>query len=113
MAAHKTWRAWGALELVELAHMRRGGMTTREIAVVLGRTEVSVRDQVNQQRLYQTRSVLHDRWEKELTRPHNLRELAARYGVHVNAVKCAKTRLRCRGVPVYYLRRRARGKETK
>jgi DNA-binding CsgD family transcriptional regulator len=95
----KTWKAWTPKEITGAERLRLEGLTSRQIAAKLGRTESSVKNLLYvegvrrpcQRRLF---------WLNLFGRPHRVLELARRLGLSVSAVKGAKRRLRRLGFSV-------------
>lgn len=94
----KTWRTWTQNEIRRLEELRLQGRTAAEIARAMGRTEPSVKCQLQANGIAKPSGLA--RWLPILCKPHTLRSAAQEAGTTKWAVKQAKRKLRRAGFDI-------------
>jgi hypothetical protein len=101
----KTWVAWTDGQLATLEALRFQGLTCREIAVAMNRTEASIRNAVTQNKFDHVPAG-RERWAIVLACPRPIRQTAAIMGTTIWAVKQAARKLRRAGFDIPFVRKR-------
>lgn len=106
-------RPWSQSELKELVRLRKSGLSYREIAQRLWRTEIAVHSRLSLMAIHKPfagRMAGHP-MRDALCRPHTLEGVAKAFGKSRAAVVSIKHRLRDAGIEVYEIPRQPKRKE--
>lgn len=96
-------RPWSDRDIGELIRLRRAGLTIREIAEIVERTEIAVHSRLSLLGVHKPRfnRMYHHPMREALCRPHSLEGVAKAFGKSVPAVVSIKWRLKEAGFEVY------------